>query len=206
MAADVMRVKLHLRETRVLEVQIDTPSELRLVVESTVTRPRCQHCGFKRGRVHDTRAREIRDLEVSGRAVTLVWRRRRLVCGNCGERWSQDHPEFDGKLTRRLAQRLVADAQVMPVMSVARRYGIGWHQVMGLVRAWSQLIAEHRRQQRCRVLLVEGDLDARTPPLCDGDRQRRHRTHPGCGPPPRQRSAERVFNCRNPIAGEEPSK
>ena len=30
MASDVMRVRLHLRETRVLGVQVDTPSELRV--------------------------------------------------------------------------------------------------------------------------------------------------------------------------------
>ena len=48
-------------------------------VESTVRRPRCPHCGFKCHRVHDTRERAVRDLEVSGRRTTLVWMRRRLV-------------------------------------------------------------------------------------------------------------------------------
>ena len=62
--------------------------------------------------------------------------------------------EFDGKLTRRLARQVVADAQVMPVMSAARRHGLGWHLVMALVKAWSHLIVEHRRAQRCRVLSV----------------------------------------------------
>ena len=40
MASDVMRVRLHLREIRVLAVASDTPSELRVEVESTVRRPR----------------------------------------------------------------------------------------------------------------------------------------------------------------------
>ena len=39
MASDVMRVRLHLREIRVLAVVSDTPSELRVEVESTVRRP-----------------------------------------------------------------------------------------------------------------------------------------------------------------------
>ena len=110
MASDVMRVRLHLRQVRVLAVVVDTPSELRVRVESTVRRPRCPHCGFKCHRVHDTRERSVRDLEVSGRPTTLVWMRRRLVCGGCDSRWLEEHPEFDGRLTRRLAQRLVADA------------------------------------------------------------------------------------------------
>ncbi|MCY4571969.1 MAG: transposase family protein [Gemmatimonadetes bacterium] len=47
-------------------------------MESTVSRPRCPHCGFDCSRVHDTRPRKIRDLEVSGRPTTLVWMRRLL--------------------------------------------------------------------------------------------------------------------------------
>lgn len=79
--------------------------------------------------------------EVPGRRATLLWLRRRFVCGNCGERHLEAHGEFDGKLTRRLAQRLVADAQVIPIRAVARRCGLNWHLVMALVSAWSHLIA-----------------------------------------------------------------
>ena len=155
MASDVMRVRLHLREIRVLAVVVDTPEELRVEVESTVRRPRCPHCGFKCHRVHDTRERAVRDLEVSGRRTTLVWMRRRVVCGGCDSRWLEEHPEFDGRLTRRLAQRLVADAQVMTIRAVVRRHGVSWPSVNALVRAWSGLVAEHRRSRRCRVLLVD---------------------------------------------------
>ena len=151
MACDVVRVRLRLRETRVLRVQVDTPSELRVAVESTVRRPRCPACGFRCARVHDTRRRDIRDLGVSGRRTTLVWHRRRFRCGGYEHRRLEDHPEFDGRLRRRLARRLVADAEVMPVAAAARRHKLGWH----LVRAWSGLVAEHRRTRRCRVLLVD---------------------------------------------------
>ena len=155
MASDVMRVRLHLRETRVLAVALDTPSELRVEVESTVRRPRCPACGFRCVRVHDTRRRKVRDLEVSGRRTTLVWRRRRFVCDNCGSRHLEDHPEFEGRLTRRLARRLVADARVMTLRAAARRHGLGWHLINGVVKAWADLVAEHRRSRRCRVLLVD---------------------------------------------------
>ena len=94
MASDVMRLRL--REIRVLAVVVDTPSELRVRVESTVRRPRCPHCGFKCHRVHDTRERSVRDLEVSGRRTTLVWMRRRLVCGGCDSRWLGSVPPSGG--------------------------------------------------------------------------------------------------------------
>ena len=48
-----------------------------------------------------------------------------LVCGNCDSRWLEEHPEFDGRLTRRL-ERLVADAQVMTIRAVVRRHGVSW--------------------------------------------------------------------------------
>ena len=155
MACDVMRVRLHLRQVRVLAVVVDTAEELRVRVESTVRRLRCPHWGFKCHRVHDTRERAVRDLEVSGRRTTLVWMRRRFVCGGCDSRWLEGHPEFDGRLTRRLAHRLVADAQVMTIRAVVRRHGVSWPSVNALVRAWSGLVAEHRRSRRCRVLLVD---------------------------------------------------
>ena len=139
MACDVIRGRLYLRQIRVLAVVVDTPSELVVEVESTLRRSRCPAWGFGCGRVHDTRRRKIRDLGVSGRRSTLVWLRRRLVCDSCGERFLEDHPEFEG----RLARRLVAYAAVMPISAAARRHGLGWHVVMALVRSWSDLVAEH---------------------------------------------------------------
>ena len=66
-----------------------------------------------------------------------------------------NHPQFEGGLTRRLARRLVQDAQVMPIAAVSRRHRVGCHQVMGLVSDWSGLIQTQRRKQKCRVLLID---------------------------------------------------
>ena len=62
MASDVIRVRLHLLQVRVLAVVVDTPEELRVRVESTVSRPRCPHCGFKCHRVHDVMCQDIGNL------------------------------------------------------------------------------------------------------------------------------------------------
>ena len=155
MAPDTMRVRLHLRLIRVLTVLVDTASRLEVEVVSTRSWSRCPSCGFKTRKVHDRRRRKIRDLPVSGRRVTLVWVRRRFVCGNCDERHLETHPEFEGGLTRRLARGLVADAKVMSIRSVVRRHGLDWHLIQDLVTAWSALVAQHRRSRRCRVLLVD---------------------------------------------------
>ena len=103
MAPDTMPIRLHLRLILVLCIVVDTLDELVVAVASTRSWSRCPHCGFSCRRVHDTRTRRIRDLAVSGRPVTLEWRRRRFVCDNCGERHLEGHDEFEGRLTRRLA-------------------------------------------------------------------------------------------------------
>ena len=153
MASDAMSVRLHLSQIRVLGVLTDTAGELVVEVESTVRRLRCPQCGFKCHRVHDRRARKVRDLEVSGRPVTLVWRRR-MVCGNCDIRFLEDYHALEGALTARLARRVVADAKVMTFRAAARRHGVHWHAVRALVDTWSALVAERRRSRRCAVLLV----------------------------------------------------
>ncbi len=150
-----MQVRLHLRLIRVLEVAVDTLGELVVVVVSTRSWSRCPHCGHRCRRVHDERRRRVRDLPVSGRPVTLVWRRRRFSCDGCGERHLEDHDEFEGRLTRRLARSVVADAKVMSLRAVARRHGLSWSAVMDLVASWSTLVGAHRRSLRCRVLLVD---------------------------------------------------
>ena len=155
MAVDTMRVRLHLRLIRVLAVLVDTPTRLEVEVASTRSWSRCPFCGFKTRAVHDRRCRKIRDLPVSGRRVTLVWIRRRFSCSNCAMRHLETHGEFEGALTRRLARQLVADAKVMSIRSVVRRHGLNWHLIMNLVTSWSALVAEHRRNGRCRVLLVD---------------------------------------------------
>ncbi len=155
MAPDTMRVRLHMRLIRVLTVLVDTPTRLEVEVASTRSWSRCPFCGFKTRTVHDRRRRKIRDLPVSGRRVTLVWIRRRFSCANCDGRHLEDHGEFEGGLTRRLARQLVADAKVMSIRAVVRRHGLDWHLIQALVTAWSTLVAEHRRSQRCRVLLVD---------------------------------------------------
>ena len=87
--------------------------------------------------------------------TVLLWQRRRWRCENCAERHLEDHPEFEGKVTRRLARRLVGDVAVMPISSAARRAGVSWHLVNDLVRAWAALVGAHRRRKPTRVLLVD---------------------------------------------------
>ena len=153
--SDVMSVRLHLSGVRVTRVLVDSVDRLDVEVESAREWSRCPHCGFRCTKVWDRRAKRVRDLEVSGRRTTLVWRRRRFWCGNCEERHLEDHAQFGAGLTRRFARRLVRDARVMSIRAVARHHGVGWHRIMRLVRAHSEQVAQRRRARPCRVLLVD---------------------------------------------------
>ena len=124
--SDVMSVRLHLSGVRVTGVLVDTVERLEVEVESARGWSRCCHCGFRCYRVWDRRAKRVRDLGVSGRRTTLVWRR-----------------------------RLVRDATVMSIRAASRHHGLGWHRIMGLVRAEAARVAERRRARPCRVLLVD---------------------------------------------------
>ncbi len=150
-----MTIRLHLRGIAVDEVSVDEPDRLVVLVSATNSRTRCPLCGFKTSRVHETRTVRIRDLPVGGRRTTLCWQRRRFECENCTERHTEEHPEIEGHLTRRLAHQLVHDATVMTIRAVAARHGVSWGMVMALVRARARVIQEHRRKTRCRVLLVD---------------------------------------------------
>lgn len=106
--SDVMSVRLRLSGVRVREVLVDSLDRLEVEVESSRAWSRCPQCGFRCHRVWDRRVKRVRDLEVSDRRATLVWRRRRLWCGNCEERHLEDHDQFWDGLTRRFARRLVS--------------------------------------------------------------------------------------------------
>ncbi|WP_419554497.1 ISL3 family transposase [Candidatus Poriferisodalis sp.] len=156
MARDVVWVRLWLAQVGVLGVLVDLPERLAVGVVSTVLGAKCPRCATPSGRVHDRRDNKVRDLEVSGRPVTLVWQRRRLVWGPCGGRFCEDRPAFEGRLTARLARRVVQDARAMTVNAAARRRRLGWGLVNALVVVYAGLVADRRRRRRCRLLLVEG--------------------------------------------------
>ncbi len=47
----------------------------------------CKRCGAETERVHDYRVRQVRDLELRGKSVRLLYRRRRYACPACRKRF-----------------------------------------------------------------------------------------------------------------------
>jgi transposase len=151
---DSMTVRLKLNRIRVVEVVTDLTERLEVVVADLRSVVTCPSCGLKTSKVHDARRVKIKDLPVLGAKTTLSWLRRRFSCDNCGGRHLEDHPAFEGKMTRRLARAIVKDARHLSITEITRRYGFSWSTIMALV-TWSERVAAHRRSQRCRVLLID---------------------------------------------------
>jgi transposase len=155
LSPDSMRVRLHLQRIRVVEVLVDLPERLEVLVRDLRPVVRCPFCAFKTTKVHETRRVRVKDVPRGRQHVTLVWLRRRFECANCGERHTENHPAIEGKLTGRLARAIVKDAQQLSISEISRRYGLSWSTIMALVKAWSARAGERRRKRRCRVLLVD---------------------------------------------------
>ena len=129
---------------------MDSVDRLEVEVASAREWSRCPHCGFRCHKVWDRRAKRVRDLGVSGRRTTLVWRRRRFECGNCGERHLEDHAQFAGGLTRRFARRLVnrpgfpGDSISWEIMG----YGKTDYVLVGGAERAVRMVSEHRGEHR----------------------------------------------------------
>lgn len=59
----------------------------------------CGRCGAETERVHDYRIRQVRDLELRGKKLRLLYRRRRYVCPVCGKRFAEKNA-FVGRYMR----------------------------------------------------------------------------------------------------------
>lgn len=104
----------------------------------------CPACGYKTSKVHEARRVEIRDLSL-GRRAPLVWLQRRFECSNCGHRYTEDHPEIEGNVTRRLARSLVRDSKYLAIRELSCRHCLSWHLIMGLVRSWAAVVGPSTR-------------------------------------------------------------
>jgi len=72
-----------------------------MVIQVCLTRKSqpCKRCGQPTDRVHDYRIRQVRDLELRGKPLRLLYRQRRYVCPACGKRFSEAN-DFVGRYMR----------------------------------------------------------------------------------------------------------
>lgn len=61
------------------------------VIQASIARNAqpCKHCRQSIDRVHDYRVRRVWDLELQGKLLQLLYRRRQYVCPTCRKRFSE---------------------------------------------------------------------------------------------------------------------
>lgn len=87
-------------------------SEEEIVLQISLVRSvqGCRRCGAETERVHDYRIRQVRDLELRGKPLRLLYRRRRYVCPVCGKRFAEQNA-FVGRymrFTHRTGEKIMA--------------------------------------------------------------------------------------------------
>ncbi len=144
----VCELLVGLGDVEVVGVDDEAAGPLRLHVRRRAPRPDCAACGgplWSNGE----RAVELVDLPVFGRAVLLVWHKRRWRCGGseCAagtvtEQDCQIAPPRE-RLTTRAGRWVTRQAgRGRPLKEVASELGCNWHPVNGSVQRWGQALLE----------------------------------------------------------------
>jgi len=94
---------------------------------------RCSRCGEVVMEIHDTVERRVRDLPVAEWETWVVFPRSRVECPRCGPT-VEEVPWLDRyqRMTKRLAEKIVRLAQVLPIKHVADWFGVSWDTVKEL--------------------------------------------------------------------------
>ncbi len=87
----------------------------------------CSRCGSPVVAVHDTSERRVRDLPLGEWDTWLIVPRARVECPKCGPvveavPWLDKH----ARMTTRLAEKIAALAQLLPIKQVAQWFGVHW--------------------------------------------------------------------------------
>lgn len=138
-------VLLGLPGFRVLAEMVED-GEVWLLVETHRDRAGCPACGVV-AVGHGRRRVQVRDLPAGGRPVRLVWSKRLWRCPEpaCAVTWSETTEEVAPRavLSERVRRWCLDEVRGgRSVASVARDLGVGWHTVMGAVRALGEPLVD----------------------------------------------------------------
>ena len=120
-------------EFSVLEVQRVDTATVKVIIEQAAREGPCPECGVVSGTVKDRPWMRLKDLPVSGQIVELLWRKRRLICGEglCPQKTFtqvsaavRPRARVTERLRERVAQAIASGNRA--VSEVASEYGVSW--------------------------------------------------------------------------------
>jgi len=133
-ATDLLEIILGLNKTKVVSVSIE---DLGVVadVKPTASVPYCSGCGRAVRKVHDTRSRKWRHLDLAGMKLTLRYPLQRVDCETCGVLvemvpWA----EADSWFTRDFEEQVAFFAQKADKTMVSQAMSVAWRTVGSIIQ------------------------------------------------------------------------
>ena len=105
---DISRKILGIQDVIITEVK-ENEEEIEIHINLDVSEHCCPCCGSITTKTHDYRTQRVTDIPFRGKKLTLVYRKRRYVCSNCGKRFYEKNsflPRYY-QMTNRLSAYII---------------------------------------------------------------------------------------------------
>jgi transposase len=154
-------VPLDLPEFTILSQSMGADESIEVHVRAREESQTCPRCGRASGKVHDTRKRVKRDIQLRGYQVSLVLHKRRFRCATCGRPFTETDSACGRykRTTQRFRDHIAKQACQRPLTHVAQEVQVGTGFVHACLCAW----IEKKLEKKGRTLDEKAKLP--TPPI-----------------------------------------
>lgn len=154
-------VPLDLPELEIVSQSIRADESIEVHVRARKERADCPRCGQESSKVHDSRQRVKRDIQLRGYQVYLVLHKRRFCCVTCRKPFTETDSACGRyqRTTERFRNQIAKQACQRPLTHVAQEVQVGYRFVHGCLHAW----IEDKLEKKGRTLDEQAKLP--TPPI-----------------------------------------
>lgn len=149
-------VPLDLPEFTLLSQSMGADESIEVHVRAREESQTCPRCGRASGKVHDTRKRVKRDIQLRGYQVSLVLHKRRFGCATCGRPFTETDSACGRykRTTQRFRDHIAKQACQRPLTHVAQEVQVGTGFVHACLCAW----IEKKLEKKGRTLDEQAKL------------------------------------------------
>ena len=139
-------VPLDLPEFMILSQSIGADESIEVQVKARKESEACPRCGKMSTKVHDTRKRAKRDIQLRGYQVYLILHKRRFGCVTCQKPFTETDSACGRykRTTERLRDHIAKQAYQRPITHVAQEVQLGTGFVHACLCAWTEKQLEKR--------------------------------------------------------------
>jgi transposase len=149
-------VPLDLPEFEIVSQCMRADESIEVQVRARKESQACPRCGQESAKVHDSRKRMKRDIQLRGYQVSLIVHKRRFRCATCGKPFTETDSACGRykRTTERFRQQIAKQACQRPITHVAQEVQVGPRFVHGCLHTW----IEEKLEKKGRTLDEEAKL------------------------------------------------